>query len=128
MAKLFCIVPIVGGAPDVDPSVTPYKGYVLCDQVGGFGAYLFSGTGAQLTALNALPQVVGIVAVTENGGTKWAELDGTIAPAVRTKLNTWLTNRGYPNIPAGWSYRQVINAVYQRVNDRFSLDNFDVAD
>jgi hypothetical protein len=119
---------MVGGAPDVDASATPYKGYVLCDQVGGYGAYLFSGTGAQLTALNALPQVVGIVAVTENGGVKWAELDGTIAPAVRTKLNTWLTNRGYPTIPAGWSYRQVINAVYQRVNGRFSLDAFDVAD
>jgi hypothetical protein len=128
MAKMFALCQMSGGSPAVDFSATPIRGYVLCDQVASWGAYLFSGTGAQLTALAAVPEVVPIVAVTENGGTKWAELDGTIAPAVRTKLNTWLTNRGYPNIPAGWTYRRVVREIYERINPHFSLDNFDVAD
>lgn len=133
MAKLFCIVQMQGGAPDTAPLQVgvDFKGFALCDQIGGangWGAYLFSGTAAQLTALNVLSTVTGIVAVTESGDTRWAELDGTIAPAVRTKLNTWLIARGHPTIPAGWSYRQVVNAVYQRLNDRFDLNAFDIAD
>jgi len=128
MPKLFAIVPIDGAFPAIDRSVTPYNGYILADQVGNYGAYLFSGTGAQLIALNALPNVVGIVAVTQNGDVRWAELDGTITPAVRTKLNTWLTNRGYPSIPAGWTNRQVVDAVFKRINPNFDLDNFDIAE
>jgi hypothetical protein len=124
--KLFCIVPMTGGSPNVD--ATAYTGYVHCDSIGGFGAYLFSGTPAQMAALNALPQVVGIVAVTESGDVKWAELDGVIASGVRTKLNTWLTARSYPTIPAGWTYRQALEAVYQRLNARFDLNGFDVTE
>jgi hypothetical protein len=119
---------MTGGSPNVDASVTPYTGYVHADSIGGFGAYLFSGTPAQLTALNALPQVIGIVAVSEAGDVKWAELDGVIAAGVRTKLNTWLTARGYPTIPAGWTYRQVVEAVYKRLNARFDLSGFDVSE
>jgi hypothetical protein len=55
-------------------------------------------------------------------------MGGTIAPAIRTRLNTWLTNRGYPNIPAGWTYRRVVREIFERINPHFSLDNFDVAD
>lgn len=128
MPKLFAICQMEGGMPQVDFQATPVKGYVLADQIGGFGAYLFSGTGPQLVALNALPQVVGIVAVTESGDTRWAELDGVIAAAVRTRLNTWLTARGYPTIPAGWTYRRVIEAVYKRLNDHFDLGWFDIAE
>lgn len=128
MPKLFALCQMSGGQPDVDFTATPVKGYVLCDQVGGHGAYLFSGTGPQLVALNALAQVVGIVAVTESGETRWAELDGVIAPAVRTRLNTWLTARGHPNIPAGWTYKQTILAIFRRMNSNFDLGNFDVAD
>jgi hypothetical protein len=75
MAKLFAVCPMVGGSPDIDSTATPYKGYSLAAHTANYawGCYIFSGTGAQLTALNALPQVVGIVAVTENGDTKWAE-------------------------------------------------------
>lgn len=130
MAKLFCIITMAGGLPDVDLTATPVYGYVLCDQIGQYGAYLVSGTGAQLTALNATPQCVGIVAVTESGGVKWAELDGTIAPAIRTKLNTWITNNrpAWPQVPAGATYRQVIRALFARFNAQFDLDNFDVTD
>lgn len=126
--KAFCIVRMVGGNPDIDFGTTPYTGYVHCASLGGFGAYLFSGTKAQLIALDALPQVVGIVAVTEAGDVRWAELDGVIAEAIRTKLNTWLTNHDLPTIPEGWTYRQVVVAAYKRFNDRFDLDGFDVKD
>lgn len=116
---------MTGGVPDIDATATPYKGYVLCDTLGSWGAYLVSASGAQLTAINALPAVVGIVAVTENG-VKWAELDGTIAAGVRTNINNWLTNRGITNIPSGWSYRQVINAIYNRFNNRFDINSMDI--
>ncbi len=126
MAKLFAIARMANGKPDIDLTATPIAGYVLCDQIGNQGAYLFSGTTAQLIDLNALPQVVGIVGVTETGATRWVELDNAIAAGVRTKLNTWLTARGYLNIPVGWTYRRVINAIYQRLNVKFDLSQFDV--
>lgn len=120
-----------GGAPDTSPLVAgqDYRGYVLADTLGGtHGAYLFSGTGPQLVALNALATVTGIVAVTEAGGTRWAELDGTTAAGIRTKLNTFLTSKGQPTIPTGWTYRKVIETVFKRLNADFSLDAFDVAE
>lgn len=126
--KAFAIIRMSGGQPEIDPVATPYHGYVLCDQVAGWGAYLVSGTPAQLSAIDQLAHVYGICAVTESGDVKWAELDGVCSEAVRTRLNTWLANRGYPTIPAGWTYRQIVRAVYQRVNTHFDLDRFDVAD
>ena len=130
MAKMFAIAPMSGGQPDTSPLVagTDYRGYVFCDQIGNFGAYLFSGTGAQLIALNALPSVIGLVAVTDNGNVRWAELDDLFPNATRTRINTWLTNRGLQTIPAGWTNRRVVREIFERLNDKFSLDSFDVAD
>lgn len=105
-----------------------YSGHVLCGQVGTWGAYLFSGTAAQLLAINALPNVYGICAVTESGNVRWAELDGVIPAAVRTKINDWLSTRSLPTIPAGWTYRQVVMAIYRRMNERFDLATHDVMD
>jgi hypothetical protein len=115
---------MVGGEPDVNREAI--YGFVHCASVGNWGAYAFSGTAAQLTALAALPvvQLIPICAVTKSGNVKWAELNTVIPSAVRTKLNTWLTARGLPNIPAGWTYRQVVLAVFKRLHDRFDLDNF----
>lgn len=120
--KAFALARMAGGQPDIDPTVTPYHGYVLCDRIGntGWGAYLFSGTGPQLVALDAHPQVVGIAAVTQ--------LDDQVGSAVRTKINSWLSNRGQPTIPAGWSNRRVVREIYKRANARFDLNNFDVAE
>ena len=126
--KMFCLVKMRGGEPDLNPTVTPYYGYVHAASVGEWGAYLFSGTAAQLTAINALSDVYGIVVVTESGNVKWAELDGVIAATVRNRLNAWLTARGYPTIPAGWTYKQVVNAIFKRLNPLFDLAIFDVLD
>ncbi len=124
----FAICKMAGGLPDIDFEATPVHGYTLGGVVGNFGAYLFSGTAAQLAALNALPQVVVICALTTAGDVRWAELDGKIAEAIRTRLNTWLTTRGYPTIPADCSNRQVVEAIYKRMNDKFDLGGIDVAD
>jgi len=118
LAHMLAIVDMAGGLPNVDPAVTPYVGHNLIWQIGGangYGLYMFSGLVAQLTALNALSQVRGLVVMTDNGVVKWAELDNVITTAHRTKLNTWLTARGYPNIPAGWTYRQVVRAIIRRL-------------
>ena len=47
-------------------------------------------------------------------------LDGTdlttvIPDGIRTKINTWLANRGYPTVPVGWTYRQLLIAIRNRV-------------
>lgn len=126
MPHLFGICRMVGGDPDLDRTVTPFHGFVHCASIGNFGAYLFSGTGAQLTALAALPvaQFVPIVAITKSGDVRWAELDGVITTAIRNKLNTWLTARSLPNIPVGWTYKQVVVAIFKRLHANFDLDNF----
>lgn len=83
-----------------------------------------SGTAPQLATIAALARVIGIVTVTEGGTVRWGELDGTIAAGVRTKLNNFLTARGKANVPAGWTYRQVVVAVFQALNARFDLTTF----
>jgi len=105
-----------------------YHGFVRLARIGDWAVYLVSGTGAQLLAIDALPNVIGICAVTESGDVKWGELDANIALAVRTKLNTWLTARGLPTIPAGWTNRKVLVEVAKRMDERFDLGFFDVAD
>jgi len=119
---------IVGGDPDIDRVAIPYHGFAKCISVSNYGCYLFSGTTAQLTALAALPaaQFVPVCVVTHDDKVRWAELDGIIANGVRTKLNTWLTARSLPNIPVGWTYRQVVMAIFKRLNADFDLDWFNV--
>lgn len=120
MARAYCLMKMSSGTPSVDFTETPIRGYVLCDQFKSWGAYMVSGTAAQLTALNSASNVIGICAVTA--------LNNTIAAGVRSALNAKLDEWGYPNIPAGWSYRQVLAAVYKRLNGNWRIDNFDVID
>lgn len=133
MSKLLCLAQQASAADGViapDFGGLALAGFVECANIsnpGGWSAYLVSGSAAQLQAINALASVVGIVAVSE-GDVRWPELDGTISSGVRTKMNTWLSARGYPNIPAGWSYRQVILAVFRKLNDAYDFDGFDVGE
>ncbi len=87
---------------------------------------MFSGTAAQLTALAALPaaQFVPICVVTKSGDVRWAELDGVIGSTARTRINTWLSARSLPTIPVGWTYRQVVLAIFKRLHANFDLDAF----
>lgn len=128
MPKMFAIVTMQGGSPDTGALIAgqDYKGFVHCTTFGQFGTYLFAGTGAQLAALDALPTVIGLVAMTQNGGVRRGELDTTITPARRTRMNTWLTARGFPTIPAGTSYRDVVMALVRRGFPDFDLNQNDL--
>lgn len=118
--KAYALIQMSAGLPDLGD--LPHGGCVLMAHLPNysFGVYLIAGTPAQLAAINALPQVYRICTL--------AELDDVITPTRRTRINTWLTNRGYPNIPAGWSYRQVLDAVAKRLLAHFSRERNDVAD
>jgi hypothetical protein len=101
--KAFAIIRMQGGQPEIDPEATPFHGYVLCDQLSQWGAYLVSGTPQQLQAINQLSHVYGICAVTESGDVRWAELDDIPVAAIRNKLNNWLQNHNQPTIPEDWT-------------------------
>lgn len=100
----------------------PYHGHVLCAHLPNysFGVYLVSGTLAQLNAINALPNVYALC--------RADEFETVITATRRTRINTWLTARGYPTIPAGWSYRQVVLAVGRRLLEHFDIAGVDIAD
>lgn len=130
MPKMYAIVTMVGGAPDTGALIAgqDFNGFVHCGSLGQYGAYIFSGSGAQLIALDALATVVGLAAMTEAGAVKWPELDNTIAAGKRTKLNNWLTARGYANVPVGWTYRQAVMAIWIRFHAAFRIEENDVAE
>ena len=110
-----------GGVPDIDFETITYKGYVIAAQIrNDWGCYLFAGTAVQLAAINALPETYAICTQ--------ANLDNVIASAVRTRINNWLSARDYPTIPAGWTYRQVINAIFKRLNQKFDIEKLDVTE
>src|SRR3990167_3098181 len=111
MPHLFAICDMTGGLPNI-PASTPVHGWAHFDSLGQYGAYLFSGTAPQLAALNALPNVVGLAVMTGKADNEkdWLELDTVIAAGVRTKINNWLTARGYPTIPTSWANKKDVRA------------------
>lgn len=121
-----------GGLPVIAqvaaPSV-PYTNYTsLGDLPGNFGLYLVADTQARLIAADAIPGVYGICLVTQDGDVKWAQLDNVITPAMRTKINTFLTANGFSTIPTAWTNRKAVLAILNRINPNFSLDDFWVVD
>jgi hypothetical protein len=81
-------------------------GYLYIGSIGTWGAYIVHGTGAMLQELDTLPNVVGICTKKNIGA--------TVNSTVRTKLNNWLSNNGYPDIPADWTNRQVVKSIFRR--------------
>lgn len=127
---MYAVSTMTNGKPDIGAS--PFHGYVLAaGPIGQYGLYIFSGSAAQMTTIGQLATVWPLCAMTDNGTVKWAELDTVVSVAIRAKLNNWLTARGYPNIPAGWTYRQSLLALIQRIkrqDDDWSLDEAWVKD
>ena len=114
-----------GGFPVITQAAPPYTNYCsLGDLPGGWGLYLVADTQARLIAADAIPGVYGICLITEDGDVKWAELDNLITPVMRTKINTYLSNRGYPTIPATWTNKRVVRAILDRINPSFKLEDF----
>ena len=112
---MYALSKITNGLPT---TALPYHGHVLIKELGQYGLYMFSGTAGQLTNLGGEAQIVPIVALTDNGVLHYPEMNNNVSAAIRTKMNNWLTARGLPNIPAGWTYRRLMREIVER----FSLD------
>jgi hypothetical protein len=110
----FAICRNEGGSPNIGE--LDYSGFVLVAHYGHvWGLYLFAGTPAQLAAINAAPNVVGMCTL--------ANVNTVVSSAFRTQVNPWLTANVYPIIPVGWTYRQVIVAICERLIPEFDMDN-----
>jgi len=131
MAKAFALLRMTNGRPDLPAAAQGRVNWTLCDRIGGtgWGAYLVAATGADLKALDEQwSGFIGIVAVTEGGDVHWGELENPCADAVRARLNTYLSNHGYPSIPDKWTNRQVVREIYERANERFDFRAIDIMD
>lgn len=93
-------------------------GFAFIGNVGQWGAYLVHGTGAMLLELNSQPGVTGIC-------TK-SQLNDIVRTSVRTTLNAWLSNNGYPTFPAGWTNRRLIKAIFGHFFPGYDLRSVDV--
>ena len=131
MAKAFALMRMNDGRPDLPPAAQGRVNWVLCDRIPdtGWAAYLVAATKAVLQGLDEQwDGFIGIVAVTEGGDVRWGELENPCADVVRARLNTYLTNHGYPTIPEQWTNRQVVREIYERANDRFDFRGIDIMD
>jgi hypothetical protein len=126
--KAFLVTRIIDGNPDFSGLL--YSGAVLCAKtLNNWGIYIATGTPAQLLAINALSHVYGLCTVTSpENQPNWPELNDVIPAARRTRINEWLTDRGYPTIPAGWTYRQVILKICLWLNPHYEIETADVLD
>lgn len=122
--RLFAILPMIGGAPDLDPETYPFHGYVLCDAVEGWGAYQLSGTVEEMEAIAAADGVYAICYCSTDENGEHPELAEAIAVPTRAKLNRFLAPLGWPIIPAGTVNAAAIDQIYKRFNPNFTLSDF----
>lgn len=110
------------GAPDVG---TGYSGFVHIGNLpGAYAAYVITGTGAQLLAIQGHANFLVGVQVTE-AGVRWSELNATLPAGVRTTINNWRQANGQSNISVGTTWLQV----FKFAANHFDLSgNFDVFD
>lgn len=108
------------GRPDVG---TGWRGFVYVGTLpGAYAVYIITGTGPQLTAIDAHANTIGGLLVT--GSERWAELDVAIPTALRTKINTYRTAQGLSTIPASTTLLQVLRFAA----NHYDYGNFDVTD
>lgn len=109
------------GAPDIGTGW--HRWAHVGDLPGAYAIYIVVASGVQLTAIEAMPGVVG-GAVVSNGSVRWSQLDEPLQPALRTKLNTWLTNRGLPTVGSNFTLLQLV----RRAASEFDYGTHDVWD
>lgn len=131
-----------------DAGVQQWFGYVYIGNIGAHDAWIVSGTKAQLQAISARADTIGICIVTEkttvddkdaqgnvigSHDVHWLELDNTLTAAQRTKINNWVTNtmnpwltaRGrdtWPTITAAMTAKQIVKFLFNKLNNKFDLD------
>jgi hypothetical protein len=110
------------GAPDLS---VPYSGFVYVGPLpGNYAVYVITGTGAQLTAIQADANCVAGALITEDG-VKWPEMNQPVPAGIRTKINTYRANQGLAPIGAGVTLKQVAQAAAAHFD---GAGNFDVYD
>lgn len=99
-------------------------GYSWVGTVGVWNALIIVSTAAQLDAFDAAAGAgyVELVRMTDDAR---PELEVNINGAVLTKLNTWLTARGFPTESTA-SNRVIIRRLFRRFLGAFELENVDV--
>jgi hypothetical protein len=114
-----------GGMPVIAQAKTPYTNWVsLGDLPNKYGLYMVSDTPARLQAADTISGVYGICVITKSGDVQWAELDNVITPAMRTKINTWLSAHSYSTIPVSWTNRRVVTELLKRIDAKFEINQF----
>jgi hypothetical protein len=98
------------GTP-VDNGTVLVQGYNLLAQVQDIGIYLLVGKPAALAKVNAATANCAGGFVLEN-----QEMTEAIPAAMKNRMNTWLTARSLPNIPAGWTWLQLLRYADTRFN------------
>jgi len=91
-SRMYAIAKMSNGMPDLGG--LPYYGFVHIGQIGDRGAYLFSGTPAQLSAIAAAEGVIALAERTDTAGERWTERVQDILRARAVKVNEWLSNEG----------------------------------
>ncbi len=112
------------GSIQVVDGVELIGGYSWVGRIGAWNALLLTTTPARLTTVEnaAGNNAVVLVRMTTNAR---GELDIDIDAAALTKVNTWLTNRGFPtetNAPA----RAILSRLFKRFLPEFKPENLDV--
>lgn len=134
-AKLYAIVKMQGGVPDLGE--LQYRGYVLCDQKGGYGAYLITGTKEQLDAIVASKNVTPVGSVKEyvpvldadGKATTVKELSNpTLTKEHAEKLNALSLGTAKPTIKEGAKIDDAVTELYKSFNSKFDIRNMWVVD
>lgn len=127
--KAFCVVndTVMGNLPDsihVVDNGTLIGGYSWVGKIGAWNALLLTTTDARLTTVETAAGNNALVLVRMSTDTR-GELDVDINAAALTKVNTWLTNRGFQtetNAPA----RAILRRLFKRFLPDFEPEQVDI--
>ena len=120
----FAFIQMSGAGPDLTSGSEqlPLNAFTLLAHTANhvWGVYLLGGPVAQISAINALPTVIGVCT--------WAQLDNVMRAEALTKVNTWATNHGYPTAPVTWTNRRVLRELAERLNPNYDDTKINVQD
>lgn len=120
-AKLYVIFPIKDGLPIGD---LPYGGYMTIFTKDGYGAFLFTGTKAQMDAIAAHKDavVIGQKEYVENAETKKVELTNpTLTKEQAQKISAASIGTAKPVVKEGDDTNKTINAVFKMFHEKFDV-------
>jgi hypothetical protein len=134
-AKAYFLIKIQGGSPAIGE--LPYHGYVLCDQKGEYGAYLFTGTKEQLAAIAVSKDVIplsGSVEITPDVPAMSTKVDkvetkSIVSKATMDKVNLLSLGTAKPiEVKAAMTNEDAVIYLFKTFNSKFEMNSMDVAD